>query len=255
MVCTSRFARCRLFLTYVNVSGFRALWDVFCFLTVEVELAEERTSSMPREGRLSIVTCDLSGDSGTKACWNTQICDPGRHLQECPGARAGKCPTECFLSVSGHSEPGAQKHSKSTPWGTFRFGPLGTPVNGGRDRKHRWVSSSSHNVWGWWLLSRHSTFAFGPDTTKDSSLVALPMFRVVETVVLENGAFVSCRKQMVLAKIGETFLIARSTHKNKGLCSSDPGNRQKLRKWRMSPRQNDRLSKHRFGPEMFVAVR
>ena len=85
------------------------------------------------------------------------------HLQECPGARAGKCPTVCFLSVFGplaqsaqrvlfgvfgpkqrqkplkkhslgHSEPEAQKHSKSTPWGTFRPGPLGTPVNGGRDR-------------------------------------------------------------------------------------------------------------------------
>ena len=34
----------------------------------------------------------------------------------------------------GHSEPGAQKHSKSTPWGTFWPGPLSTPVNGGRDR-------------------------------------------------------------------------------------------------------------------------
>ena len=51
---------------------------------------------------------------------------------------------ECFLAffrpknhskntLLGHSEPGAQKHSKSTPchWGTFRPGPLGTPVNGG----------------------------------------------------------------------------------------------------------------------------
>ena len=35
----------------------------------------------------------------------------------------------------GHSEAGAQKHSKSTSWGTFRPGPLSTPVNGGRDRK------------------------------------------------------------------------------------------------------------------------
>ena len=34
----------------------------------------------------------------------------------------------------GHSEPGAQKHSKSTPWGTFWPGPLTTPVNGGRER-------------------------------------------------------------------------------------------------------------------------
>ena len=61
-------------------------------------------------------------------------------------ALASECPKECFLSVFGvfcpkkgpktlkehslgHSEPGAQKHSSSTPWGTFRPGPLGTPVN------------------------------------------------------------------------------------------------------------------------------
>ena len=36
---------------------------------------------------------------------------------------------------SGHSEAGAQKHSKSTPWGTFR--PLGTPVNGGWHRNSK----------------------------------------------------------------------------------------------------------------------
>ena len=34
----------------------------------------------------------------------------------------------------GRSEPGAQKHSKSSPGGTFRPGPLSTPVNGGWDR-------------------------------------------------------------------------------------------------------------------------
>ena len=78
--------------------------------------------------------------------------DPSCHLQECSGARAGavppgvlfeffgqpgsECPKVCFLSVFwrvfgakkhqktlkkhslGHSEPGAQKHSKSTPGGT-----------------------------------------------------------------------------------------------------------------------------------------
>ena len=94
-------------------------------------------------------------------------CDPSRHLQECSGAWAGKCPTECFLSVfgrlarsapksafwvlfgvflpqkrqkalkkhsQGHSEPGAQKHSKRTPWGTFQPRPLSTPVNVTRSR-------------------------------------------------------------------------------------------------------------------------
>ena len=35
-----------------------------------------------------------------------------------------------------HSEAGAQNHTKSTPCGTFRPGPLSTPVNGGRDRNH-----------------------------------------------------------------------------------------------------------------------
>ena len=45
-----------------------------------------------------------------------------------------KCPTECISSDFGHSEASAQNHSKCTPWGTFRPGPLNTPVNGGRDR-------------------------------------------------------------------------------------------------------------------------
>ena len=35
------------------------------------------------------------------------------------------------------SEPGAQKHSKSILWGTFRHRPFGTPVNGGRDHKRK----------------------------------------------------------------------------------------------------------------------
>ena len=64
-------------------------------------------------------------------------------------APGSECPKKCFLSAFwqfgaeiatkhsekhslGHSEPGAQKHSKSTPWDTFRPGPF--PVNGGRDR-------------------------------------------------------------------------------------------------------------------------
>ena len=29
-------------------------------------------------------------------------CDPGRHFHECSAARAGKCPTERFLSDFGH---------------------------------------------------------------------------------------------------------------------------------------------------------
>ena len=38
---------------------------------------------------------------------------------------------ECFWAP-GSECPKALR--KSTPWGTFRPGPLGTPVNGGRDR-------------------------------------------------------------------------------------------------------------------------
>ena len=41
---------------------------------------------------------------------NLLCCDPGRHLPECSGARAGKCPPpECFLSVFGHLAPSASK--------------------------------------------------------------------------------------------------------------------------------------------------
>ena len=45
--------------------------------------------------------------------------------------------------------------------------------------------------------------------------------RVVETVVLENGLFVPCQRQVVSTKIGE-ILIVHSTHRNKGLYSSNP---------------------------------
>ena len=40
-------------------------------------------------------------------------------------------------------------------------------------------------------------------------------------VFSENGAFVPCRKQVVLMKNGENEDL-HSTHKNKGLCSADP---------------------------------
>ena len=54
-----------------------------------------------------------------------------------------------------------------------------------------------------------------------------------------------------LAKI----LILHSTHKNKGFCSSDPRNRRKWRKWRVSPQQNDRLPKAPFWqPWLFTAI-
>ena len=105
---------------------------------------------------------------------NPQI--PSRHLQECSGSRAGKCPAECFLSDFGHLARSAlesafwvlfgtfrarktlkstqkalfralrarcQNHSKSTPGGTFQPGPLSTPVDGGWDRKPNPQNSSN----------------------------------------------------------------------------------------------------------------
>ena len=74
-----------------------------------------------------------------------KCCDLSRHPQECPGPRARKCPKKCFLSDFGRvarsapkSAPksafsAAQTHSRSTLWGTFWPGPLGTPADGGRD--------------------------------------------------------------------------------------------------------------------------
>ena len=47
--------------------------------------------------------------------WNL-ACDPGRHLQECSGARAGKCPAECLLSVFGHLAESAPKSVLSAFW-------------------------------------------------------------------------------------------------------------------------------------------
>ena len=39
-------------------------------------------------------------------------CDPGRHLQECPGAKAGKCPKVCFLECLW--APGSECHKERT---------------------------------------------------------------------------------------------------------------------------------------------
>ena len=51
----------------------------------------------------------------------------------------------------------------------------------------------------------------------------------MKTVFLENGVFVPYQKQAVLTKNGEND-YSYSTHKHKGLRSSDPGNRRKLTK-------------------------
>ena len=50
--------------------------------------------------------------------------------------------------------------------------------------------------------------------------------RAVKTVLLEKGVFVPYRKQVVLTKNGENDDL-HSTHKNKGLRSSEPRNRRK----------------------------
>ena len=56
--------------------------------------------------------------------------------------------------------------------------------------------------------------------------VYVPFLRVVKTVFLENGVFVPYRKPVVLTKNGENDDL-HSTHKNKGLRSSEPRNRRK----------------------------
>ena len=79
-----------------------------------------------------------------------------------------------------------------------------------------------------------------------------PKFRVVKTVFLENGVFAPYRKQVVLTKNGENDDL-HSTHKNKGLRSSEPGKRRKWRKWRVSLRQNQGLPKTGFSPPWQVS--
>ena len=57
-------------------------------------------------------------------------CDPSRPLQECPGARAGKCPKECFLSDFGHLARSALKSTSRSAFSAFRGPercPKGTP--------------------------------------------------------------------------------------------------------------------------------
>ena len=69
------------------------------------------------------------------------------HLPRSAPKSAQRVLFECFLTRKrqkalkkhslGHSEAGAQKHSKSTPWGSFQPGPPSTPVNGCRDRNSK----------------------------------------------------------------------------------------------------------------------
>ena len=61
-------------------------------------------------------------------------------------------PTSTQKALFGHSEAGAQNHSKSTLWGTFRPVPLSTPVNVGWDRNVR----GGYSMVTIWLTSGQS---------------------------------------------------------------------------------------------------
>ena len=63
----------------------------------------------------------------------------------------------------------------------------------------------------------------GPLSAAGALKIARTGIRVVKTVFLENGVFVPYRKQVVLTKNGENADL-HSTHKNKGLRSSEPRN-------------------------------
>ena len=75
-----------------------------------------------------------------------QACSPGRHLQECPGAQAGKCPKECFLSDFRHlarSTPSPDlpalaflERARGFPQKSKGFSLCGTPKNLGKGRKN-----------------------------------------------------------------------------------------------------------------------
>ena len=62
-------------------------------------------SHLPTKGRFgSKIPIFLQGATRRMGIFD---CDPGRHLQECSRARAGKCAPECFLSDFGHLAPSA----------------------------------------------------------------------------------------------------------------------------------------------------
>ena len=82
----------------------------------------------------------------------------------------------------------------------------------------------------------------------------LETFRVVKTVLLENGVFAPYRKQVILTKNGENDDL-HSTHKNKGLRFSEPGNRRKWRKRRVSSDKTRVCQKQGFRhPETFFCT-
>ena len=80
---------------------------------------------------------------------------------------------------------------------------------------------------------------------KPVEILHVPKVRVVETVVLENGRFVPCRKQVVLTKIGEKSDIAFCPQKQ-GILLLGPRKSTKMTKMAVSPQQNDRLPKAPF---------
>ena len=58
--------------------------------------------------------------------------------------------------------------------------------------------------------------------------------------------FLSPTENKWLWRKSARLLLLHTTSWNKGFCSSDPGNRRTWRKWRVLPRQNDRLPKAPF---------
>ena len=97
--------------TAVQMGGVQYKWEAYC----RVSLSSKLNSRKVRRYKWGAY-CRTNWRC-TAVLILDKFCDPGRHLQECSGARAGKCPTECFLSDFGHlarSSKSAKKHSKST---------------------------------------------------------------------------------------------------------------------------------------------
>ena len=77
-----------------------------------------------------------------------------------------------------------------------------------------------------------------------------PDIRVVETVVVENGAFVGPLPKTGVVTKSAKLLIVHSTHKNKGFCSSDHGPRKSTKMRNMARVTQAKMTvwqKHRFG--------
>ena len=170
------------------------------------------------------------------------------HIGDTHGHDPWQCHPLSFLSLFFWKRPRKVPRSltKQSKWpNSDSKVTFGSTLTSDSKKGQNWLKSEQffkklENTWFSHLCPHlESLKSQPPDNVKRNLSQTPPQFRVVETVVLENGVFVPCRKQVVVTKIGEHSDIAFYPLKQ-GILFLRPGHRRKWRKrGRASPKQND----------------